>query len=363
LSGELISIDGSYGEGGGQIVRTSLSLAALLGRGVEITKIRAGRRKPGLMAQHLTGVMALLRITRGSAEGASLGSERLVFRPGRASPGNYTFDVSEVRASAGSVGMIYQSLLPVLIFAGGSSHLTLKGGTHTNWAPSVDYLKEVFLPMVGRMGVRSSISVQRWGWYPEGKGVVEAEVEGCRMLTPIDVTCPGDLRLIRGISAVSNLPLSIAARQRDQAYRKLRGRGWPVEIELFEAPSVGRGTFILLVAEFENSVAGFSALGERGKPAESVADEAADRLIEHISSGAGVDPHLSDQMVLYMALAHGRSAFTTSRLSQHLTTNIWAIERFLPVRFEIDAERGMVSTEGIGLTGEDRPENMEGKDG
>ncbi len=359
----LMPIDGSYGEGGGQILRTSLSLAALLGREIEITNIRAGRKKAGLMAQHLTGVKALVDITGGNAEGASFGSECLIFRPGRARAGSYTFDVSDVKASAGSVGMIFHSVFPVLAFAGGNSHLTLKGGTHTNWAPPVNYLESVFFPMAGKMGLKGSISVLRWGWYPEGKGMVEANVERCSGLAPVEITQPGRLKSIRGISAVSNLPLSIAKRQRDRAYRKLRRLGYPVDIEIFEAPSIGKGTFLFLVVEFENSLAGFSALGERGKPAELVADEAADQLMEHVSSGAAIDPHLSDQIVLYMALANGRSTFTTSRLSRHLTTNIWAIEQFLPVRFEIDAEREMVSTEGVGFTGEIWTENMEGKDG
>ena len=345
-----IRIDGSYGEGGGQILRTSMSLAALLGVELEIVHIRAGRKKPGLMAQHLTGVQATAEITDGELEGAELGSQTVRFRPGEIQGGSYLFDVSEVRASAGSTGMIFQSIAPVLAFAGERSEVVLKGGTHTNWAPPIDYLREVFLPMVRGMNLNLTIETEHWGWYPEGRGVVRVTVAPTSSLKGIDMTDRRDLIGIEGRSVLSNLPISIAERQRDRTLKRLEAEGLGARIDVAEVPSVGRGTFLFLLIRYAGGVSGFSALGARRKRAERVADEAVVPFLDHHRSGAAVDPHLADQLILYMALAGGRSTLEVSRISQHLLTNIWVIAQFLPVRFEVEGcldEPGHVAVDGI----------------
>jgi len=348
----MIYIDGSYGEGGGQILRTSLALSAISGQPIEIDRIRAGRKKPGLMAQHLTGVEAIARICGGTVEGAELHSQKIIFRPGAIRAGQYEFDVAQVKASAGSTGMIFQTVAPPLSFAEQKSSLILKGGTHALWAPPIDYLSEVFLPTVRRMGFEARITTERWGWYPQGGGIVHAEVVPTTSLESIALEDRGALRAITGLSVVSNLPRSIAERQRNQALKRLRGKGFEAEIALLEAPSTGTGTFFFLLADFEHIVAGFSALGARGKRAERVADEAINELFAYLQTGDAVDPYLADQLILYMALARGRSSFATSQISRHLLTNVWVVEQFLPVKFQVEGrmgESGSVRVEGVGL--------------
>jgi len=323
----MIHIDGSHGEGGGQILRTALSLAAIMGLEVEITNIRAGRRRPGLMAQHLTGARAVADIARGELEGAALGSQRIRFHPGQIAGGKYRFDVSEVRTSAGSTGMVFQSIAPVLAFAEMPSEIVLKGGTHTEWAPPADYLRNVFLPTVSRMGLDAELRTEAWGWYPVGGGTVRAHVRPVHALRSLDLLERGDLVALTGCSAVSNLPTSIARRQRLQLRKRLNENGLDAKIELLDAPSPGKGTFVFLRARFEHVVAGFSSLGRKGLPAERVADQAAEEFLAYIASSGAFDPRLADQMVLYMALAEGRSQFTTSQVSQHLLTNLGCAKR------------------------------------
>ncbi len=350
----MITIDGSHGEGGGQILRTSLAISSVLGQKMEIANIRAGRKKPGLMPQHVTACQAAATITRGQLEGAELGSSRLRFAPGLPRSGRYRFDVSQVTSSAGSTGMIFQTILPVLAFAERSSRVSLLGGTHTPWSPPINYLQEVFVPAISRMGLVAQITVERWGWYPRGGGIVHARVESRPRISGYDLSERGQLLTVEGLSVVSRLPMSIACRQRQQAVERLRQEGIGARIRVSEVPSVGAGTFIILVAIFEHISAGFSALGKRGKPAEAVADEAVDGLLAHLHSQGATDPHLADQLVLYMALAKGSSRLTTSSISAHLLTNIWVLEQFLDLKFQVqgaEGEEGSVAVEGCGLSG------------
>lgn len=347
----MLTIDGSYGEGGGQILRTSLAVSAILGRELEIVNIRASRKKPGLMPQHLVSCRAMAAITGGRLEGDELGSSRLRFFPGLPRAGSYRFDVSEVKPSAGSTGMIFQTILPPLAFAGQGSQVSLLGGTHTPWSPPIDYLRDVFLPAVGRMGLTAEITTQRWGWYPRGGGVVQGRVEPTASLIGCHLSERGPLLCVEGLSVVSCLPISIAERQRRQALARLQKEGLSARIQVAEVGSRGPGTFIILVAKFKRVAAGFSALGKRGKPAEAVADEASDGFLAHLRSAGAVDPHLADQLVPYMALARGPSRLTTSSISAHLLTNIWVVEQFLPNRFAVQGEEGKVGSvavEGIG---------------
>ncbi|HXF05968.1 MAG TPA: RNA 3'-terminal phosphate cyclase, partial [Blastocatellia bacterium] len=208
-----IQIDGSFGEGGGQILRTSLAMAALLGCEVEITNIRRGRKTPGLQPQHLTAVRAIKEVTQGKTLGEELGGEFLIFTPGTITSGTYEFDVSKVKASAGSVSLIFQTVLPALLFAPGPTRLLLKGGTHVPWSPPTTYLERVFLPLLQRMNGRATLRTVKWGWYPRGGGVVEAEIEPTDSLGAITLTERGPLVRIEGRAVVSRLPLSVAERE------------------------------------------------------------------------------------------------------------------------------------------------------
>jgi len=254
----ILIIDGSYGEGGGQVLRTALSLAALLSQPVRLVNIRAGRRKPGLQAQHLTGVRAVARICAADAEGVKLGSQEMTFVP-RTAPraGIYTFDVAEARkgGSAGAASLVFQTVFLPLALANGQSRLTIRGGTHVEWSPPFDYLKRVYLPTIG------------------AGGATEDE-RNLRCLKRLTLTERGRLLRVRGLSATSNLPRHIARRQQCRAVQVLREHGFNPRIEIVDnAPSKGQGTVVFLWADFENVVAGFTSYGRLGKPAEQVAEE------------------------------------------------------------------------------------------
>ncbi len=342
-----LEIDGDYGEGGGQILRSSLSLSAILGQPIRLTKIRSRRKKPGLAAQHLTTVNAVTAITNAEVAGDTLGSQTLTFVPQRIRAGNYSFDVADVRPSAGALSLVFQSIALPLTYADAPSTVTLRGGTHVPYSPNTHYLQTIFIPTLARFGFQGSLKLKRWGWYPNGGGEATASIQPVSNWCGVNLSERGALKLIRGISAVSNLPRHVAIRQQDQCMARLAPFAPRISIEMVETKSVGKGTLVLLIAEFERAQAGFSALGKRGKPAEQVADEACLALIDFLESGAAIDPHLSDQLILPMALSDGESCFTTSQISRHLTTNIWLVQQFLPDRFEVEGaegERGTVMT-------------------
>ena len=341
-----VKIDGSYGEGGGQILRTSLALAAITGQDVEITNIRARRKNPGLAAQHLTSVNALCKITGGYAEGAKLGSTSLIFVPVEVMGGDYVFDVGSVTSSAGATGLIFQAILPALIFSPETSRVTIRGGTHVPWSPPFHYLRDVFLPTIKKMGVEVELEIGNWGWYPKGGGEIVASIEPVGSLKPLRLVERGGLKRIRGFSAVSNLPTSIAQRQMRRGVKTLKDAGYQAEIEIEEASSIGQGTFFFLQSEFEGCRAGFDSLGRKGKRAEVVAEEACDELIDFLGSNATVDRALGDQLIPYLALAAGESEFIAHEISEHLLTNIWAVEQFLPLKFSLDRGSKRVRVKG-----------------
>lgn len=350
-SDSLLTIDGSHGEGGGQILRSALTLSALLGRPIRLENIRARRRRPGLRPQHLTAVRAVAQVCDAELEGDAPDSRTLTFVP-RRSPqaGDYYFDVLDAAqgGSAGAVSLILQAVLLPLALTEGDSTITLEGGTHVAWSPPIHYLQQVYLPTLARLGARASVELERWGWYPRGGGRVTCRIEGLgaavseRPLSPLQLTERGGLRRIVGISATSNLPAHIGRRQRDRAVKLLRSHGFKPEIEIVDVPSPGPGTCVFLWAEFKgNAVAGFTGYGRLRKPAEKVAEEAARAFLAYRRSGGAVDRYLADQLILPLALAEGESRFTTGKVTDHLRTNAWLAEQFLPVRVEIGEDRSV----------------------
>lgn len=355
----MIEIDGSYGEGGGQVLRTALSLSALTGQAMRITRIRAGRRNPGLAPQHLTAVQATARVCDAEVHGATIGATEVVFQPhARPRPGTYVIDVTDAAqgGSAGSVTLILQTLLLPLALAGAPSHLTLKGGTHVAWSPPFDYLADVYLPTVARMGLRVDCRLDAWGFYPVGGGQITATIngvpDGC--FTPLSLDERGEVQGVRGQAVACNLPAHIAQRLANRANNVLSGAGLPAGITPRRERGAGPGAGIFLVAEYAHALAGFSALGAKGIPADKVADEACRDLLAHHANGAPVDMHLADQLLVPLALARGRSTFRTCRVTRHLLTNAWAIGQFIPARIEINGNEGEPATvvvEGVGSGG------------
>ncbi len=349
---QVVQIDGSYGEGGGQVLRTSLTLSVLLGVEVEITRIRAGRSKPGLAAQHVTCVQAAAAICGARVRGAEVGSRVVRLTPGAVRGGEYVFDVADVRPSAGSVSLVLQTVLPALLYAAEPSRLTLRGGTNVPWSPPYEYIRDVFLPAVAGSGVRATIRRLRGGWYPAGGGELAVEIaplEG--PLRPFSMPKPGPLRRLVVTSTVtSGLPEHILKRQTAAALQAL-----PTELSrrarrTQEQPEGGPGTCLSLAVEYERGYAGASALGERGKPAEAVGKEAAGALTDYLASAAAVDRHLADQLLLYAALAEGESLISGECSTRHLTTNAWVIHQFLGQRVTIEGESPvMIHVEGASL--------------
>jgi RNA 3'-terminal phosphate cyclase (ATP) len=335
-----IQIDGNHGEGGGQILRTALSLSTILKKPVEIINIRQGRKVPGLQPQHLTSVSACKKISDAQIEGDSLQSTSLRFSPGDITGGEFTFDVAEKKRSAGSTCLVLQTLFLPLSHAWTNSKITVLGGTHVPWSPPFNYLKEVFVTMVKKIGCNIELEIKKWGWYPKGGGEVVCTIEPTSKFYPLELTERGRLLHFSGTSVVSNLPMSIAERQRNHALKFLQAKGYSAEISLYQAPSIGQGTFFFLKAEFENSITGFSSLGEIGKRAEKVAEEACEDFLRFMQTAGAVDPHLADQLVPYLALAEGQSIFTVSKITPHLLTNIWVVKQFLKRDILVEGKEG-----------------------
>ncbi|MBJ6727874.1 RNA 3'-terminal phosphate cyclase [Geomesophilobacter sediminis] len=334
----MIEIDGSEGEGGGQMLRTAISLSCITGKPFRIFHIRAGREKPGLKRQHQVAVQAAARLCGAEVVGDGLGSTDLTFAPGPVVPGDYSFDIG----TAGSTTMVLQTLIPPLLFASGPSRLYLFGGTHVPFSPSWEFLAEVYLPTLEGLGINVAAQMDRVGFYPKGGGKVRAAVRPLQELKPLVVAKRGELVRITGYSAVANLSRSIAERQAAAAVALLRdklGTKTPIRIEVREIPSYSPGTFIFLKAEYRSAVAGFSALGVRGKPAETVGSEAAAELLTHHGSSMPVDPRLADQLVLFLAQAAGPSAFGTSRVSNHLETNLTVAQHFLEFEASVSGKK------------------------
>ena len=342
----MITIDGSYGEGGGQILRTCLSLSAISGQPLQIVCIRAGRKHPGLAAQHLTSVRATAAICQAQLAGDELGATTLEFIPGgppRA--GHYCFDVSQARqgGSAGAVTLILQAILMPLALASGQSDITLRGGTHVAWAPPVTYIQEVYLPAIVRLGIQAELELRAWGWYPQGGGEVGLRVSGNSRVSHLNLLDRGALQQVRGIAAATELPSHIPQRMAIRAEKLLRQAHLKGQVNALRKRGRAPGTGIFLTAEYDRSRAGFSALGRRGLPAERVAEMVVEELVEFHTSGMPVDVYLADQLLLPTALGSRVSQFRVAGITPHLRTNAWAIEQFGLARIAIDREHQLVT--------------------
>lgn len=325
---EWIELDGSHGEGGGQILRTALSLSMITGIPFAIERIRAGRKKPGLLRQHLTAVQAAAAVCGAEVEGAVVGSLRLRFKPGTVRGGDYHHAIG----SAGSCTLVLQTVLPALWFADGPSTLRVNGGTHNPAAPPADFLIRSWQPLVQRMGATLDIQLQRYGFYPAGGGEVLASTLPVSAWQPLHLNSRGELLRQAAVGVVAGVPAEVAKREMRRAASQL---GVLAE-ELRVLPSKeGPGNVLLLVLDYPEVTGVFSACGERGVPAEMVADRAAREARLFHDSGVPVGEHLADQLLLPMALV-GQGSFTTHVLSSHLKTNCKIIEEFLPVRFAFE---------------------------
>jgi len=323
----LIEIDGSMGEGGGQILRSSLSLALCTGVPVRVHSVRAGRKKPGLLRQHLTAVRAAQAVSGAEVEGASLGSGELHFAPGAVRGGRYRFDIG----SAGSSILVLQTVLVPLLRADGESELTITGGTDNPMAPPAAFVERSFLPLMARMGAGIEWECVRRGFYPAGGGEIRVRITP-GPLAPLSLLEPGARVAVRGAAEVSRLSIDIA--KREARVLKKRLAALEPEVGFAEiAGSPGPGNIVTVTVQHEHVTEVMSTIGERRLRAEAVAARAAGEALAYIESGAAVGQHLADQLLLPMALAGG-GAFTTVEPSLHTRTQAEVLQRFLPVQIE-----------------------------
>jgi RNA 3'-terminal phosphate cyclase (ATP) len=353
----MIEIDGSIGEGGGQVLRTSLALAAVLRREVRIFNIRAGRAEPGLKAQHLTSVKAVAEICSASSKGLQIGSTEFIFSPGGIKAGSFRFDVG----TAGSITLVLQTLMPLLPFLSGVTELEITGGTDVKWSPPIDYLRLVTLPLLAKIGVHATILVSRRGHYPKGGGIVRLTVNPTSVLKSIIGVASGDVTSIEGVSHSVKLPARVAERQAEAATRVIEERGFPrprIRLEASENGShLGPGSGIVLCALTSNGgLLGGDSLGERGRPAETVGEDVVRKLVEEMSPGAFLDRHMGDMIVPYLALAEGASDLSISQVTQHTLTNVKVAEQVAEISFDplpqVGAP-GRLRVKGLGLRREE----------
>lgn len=328
---QTLHIDGSRGEGGGQILRTSLALSMITGTPIRIENIRARRSKPGLMRQHLTAVQAAARICNARVEGDAVGSKEIAFTPSAVKPGDYHLAVG----TAGSTTLILQTILPALILASGPSRLTLEGGTHNPMAPPFEFLDSAYLPLLRRMGADVEATLERAGFYPAGGGRLAVAVQPASALQGIDLLERGEIRARRGAVLLANLPGHIADRE---VKKLIELTNWdPACFEIRKIDSAGPGNAVILELESDHVTEVFTAFGETGVTAERVADLAVREMRRHLAAGVPVGEHLADQLLLPMALA-GAGSFRTLPLSLHAQTQIELIPEFLDVRIGVEGE-------------------------
>ena len=329
----MIVVDGSMGEGGGQVLRTALALSMVTGRPFRIENIRVGRSRPGLMRQHLTAVEASRVVCAGQVSGAELGATGLEFAPGAIRGGDYTFAIG----TAGSTTLVLQTILPALVTAPERSTVMLSGGTHSTHAPSVHFLQRAFLPLLERMGPSVSLDLQRHGFSPAGGGKIRVDIDPVARLRPFELREAKPITARRAVATIAGLPAPIAMRELSVIGEKL---GWPEEcLRILELPKpMGPGNVVTVEVDRGDVTEVFTGFGERGVAAERVAANTAKDVQRYLASDVPIWRHLADQVMLPMAISGG-GAFRTGPLSNHASTNARVIELFLPVSVERHDER------------------------
>jgi RNA 3'-terminal phosphate cyclase (ATP) len=336
----LLNIDGSQGEGGGQIIRSSLALSMCLQKPFQISHIRANRDRPGLQPQHLTAVTSARAIVDADVEGADIGSQQLVFIPKQILPSDYRFSIG----TAGSTTLVLQTLLPALMMADKPSKLVLEGGTHNHFAPPYNFLEKSFLPLIERMGPRVTARLQRTGFAPRGGGIIHVSIQPVEFLKPLVLTERGKILQQSAEVLLAHLPEHIAYRELRVVARSLGFS--PAQLHFQQVESAyGPGNVVLIYVQSESVTEVFSAFGERGLPAEEVAEKAVNTVKQYLQSNAAVGKNLADQLLIPMALA-GQGAFLTQKPSLHTITNMSVIRQFMNVNFssrQINTDAWLIS--------------------
>ncbi len=327
----IIDVDGSFGESGGQIIRTGIGLSAVTGKPVRIFNIRKGRPNPGLKAQHMKGIEAVAKLCNAEMKGLTLNSTELEFIPGKLSHRPLEIDIG----TAGSITLVLQTLMIPAVYTERELVFEITGGTNVAWSPTIEYFQDIFCDFMRKMGINIHLDIIKYGFYPKGGGAVKVSLEPGN-LKPVNLTERGKQKLVdaRSIASVELERAKVAERQIGGAEIIMRLDSKNAEYVSSYSP----GSSIHLCAEYEKCRLGASALGERGKPAERVGEEAASLLKGQIDSGACLDQWMADQAIPYLGLARN-SRTTISKSTNHLLTNIWITEKFLPIRFDIKEDK------------------------
>jgi RNA 3'-phosphate cyclase len=337
----MVELDGSVGEGGGQIVRSALTLSLMTGQPFKLVNIRAGRSRPGLQPQHVTCVKAAAEVGRARFKGGEVGSTTLYFEPQQVQAGRYHWDIR----TAGAVSLVLQTIyLPLLLRTTESSEVVITGGTHVPNAPCVHFLQLTWSAYLQRVGLKVNVELLRPGFYPRGGGQIRVLLEPASAVLPLQLLdCP-HLDTATVWSACAGLPRSVAQRQAQRLQERLHAEGLQTVTQVEQWQALSPGTMAAVVFRQTPVPTLFFALGERGKPAEAVADDAAEEALAFLRSQAPVDPHSADQLLLPLAFSRQPSAFRTSAITRHLVTNAHVVCTFLPVSIDLEGEEG---TSGI----------------
>jgi RNA 3'-terminal phosphate cyclase (ATP) len=336
----MLEIDGAHGEGGGQLVRTAVALAAIRGTPMRISNVRAGRRNPGLAPQHVAAVRAVASMCDAQCEGLEPRAAAFTFVPKRLQGGQFRVDVG----TAGSITLVLQAMLPVAVASGARCRMSIRGGTDVRAAPPIDYLRWVLLPQLARMGIQAVLTVERRGYYPKGGGEVLLELAPARELVPFVVEETGPVQRVAIRAHVARLPREIAERMVDAARLALPPDVHvDTQVEVVGADrSAGPGGAIVLCAPSARTLLGAAQVAERGVRAERLGTMAAESLAGDLRARASLDVHAADQMLVFLALAPGESRFRARELSSHARTSMWLLERFSAARFAVAGQAGAV---------------------
>jgi RNA 3'-terminal phosphate cyclase (ATP) len=346
VSSDLVKIDGSHGEGGGQILRTAISLSAISGKPIEVTNIRANRTNPGLRPQHLAGIKIIADLFHAKSENLKVGAEWIRFSPSdKFEGGSIKFDIG----TAGSIPLILMTVVPAVSLSNNSLQIEVTGGTDVKASPTIDYIKHIVAKSYLSIGPKFSVDVLKRGYYPKGGGVVQCTVKPCKTPSTIELLATGYLEP-KIISVCSQLPVHVAKRQISSALialekKDIRCSNYTASIETSISP--GSSILVYSAADFGLYVGGDS-IGELGKRAESVGTEAAMRFLDSTLAQATVDPFLADMLVLPLALSKGRSRYRVARVTQHLLTNLHIVSEIVRCKYSIEQQEGsyIVTIEG-----------------
>lgn len=333
----MLRIDGSFGEGGGQILRTAIALSCITGKAVEVFNIRANRPNPGLAPQHLKGIEVAKLISEAEVEGLKLGSTTVVFKPKRIKGGSHKIDIG----TAGSITLILQTVLPPLLMADKPSKLEIIGGTDVAWSPTIDYFANVTLRALKEMNALVNIKLLARGYYPKGGGRLIVEIEPSKLEGREfnEKSCK-----IEGISHCQNLPEHVAIRQKETAINFLREKGLNADIKVEVLKGISTGSGITIWCGYK----GGSALGEKGKRAEEVGFEAVRSFYDEFSAKGVFDSHLADQLMIFGAIAKGKTKYSTTKITDHQKSNIYVINSFLGEIVKLEETQRVVEIKGIG---------------